>query len=105
MESNVDHGKVFGTLLIDLSKAFDCLPLVLFLAKLQASGFDNKLLGLVQDYVSHRKRRAKFEQKLSTWQEILSCVLQGSIFRPIFCQYLLHLDIGNFVEDNTSHSS
>ena len=51
METNVDQAKVFGTLLTDLSKAFDYLPLDLFLAKLQAYWFDNKSLGFVQEQV------------------------------------------------------
>ena len=51
METNVDQGTVFGTLLIDLSKAFDCLALDSFLAKFQLYGFHYKSLGLVQEQV------------------------------------------------------
>ena len=65
---------------LTFTKVFDCLPHDLFLAKLQASGFDNKLLGLVQDYLSNRKRRIKVGDELSTWQEMLSAVPQGAIF-------------------------
>ena len=36
------------SLLIDLSKTFDCLPNHLSIVKLHAIGFDNKLLPLVQ---------------------------------------------------------
>ena len=35
------HGKAYGALLTDPSKAFDCLPRSLFIAKLKAYGFDN----------------------------------------------------------------
>ena len=46
----VDGGKVFGTLLTDLSKAFDCLNHELLIAKLNANGFSLPALRLINDY-------------------------------------------------------
>ena len=56
---SVDSGNVFGALLTDLSKAFDCLPHDLILAKLHAYGFDEMSLKLMHDYLVDNK-----EQKL-----------------------------------------
>ena len=36
----IDQNKIVGSLLMDLRKAFDCLPHELLIAKLEAYGFD-----------------------------------------------------------------
>ena len=66
-------------LLTDLSESFDCLPLNLVIAKLNAYGFDNKAARFVYDYLTSRKQRTKTSETYSSWQEILSGVPQGSI--------------------------
>ena len=53
-ESCLDNSGVVATILKDLSKAFDCLPHELVLAKLHACGVDIKSLKLLQDYLSNR---------------------------------------------------
>ena len=46
----VDNGGVFGALLTDLSKAFDCIPHDLIIAKLEAYGFHIDALKLIHNY-------------------------------------------------------
>ena len=53
----VDIGQMFGALLADLSKAFDCLNHELLIAKLNVYGFSLPALKLVHDYLSNRKQR------------------------------------------------
>ena len=50
MEKNVVNGSVFRALLTDLSKAFDCIPHDLIIAKLEAYGFHIDALKLIHDY-------------------------------------------------------
>ena len=45
-KKTVDNGGVFGALLTDLSKAFDCIPHDLIIAKLEAYGFHIDALNL-----------------------------------------------------------
>ena len=45
----VDNSKMFGALLTDLSKAFDCLDHELLIAKLNAYGFSLTVLKLVHN--------------------------------------------------------
>ena len=49
-KKSVDNGGAFGALLTDLSKAFDCLPHELLVAKLDAYGFDKSSLKLIPSY-------------------------------------------------------
>ncbi|XP_057297358.1 uncharacterized protein LOC130627302 [Hydractinia symbiolongicarpus] len=51
-------GKV-GAVLMDLSKAFDCLPSGLLIAKLEAYGVGYNTLKLVLSYLSNRKHRVE----------------------------------------------
>ena len=55
----MDRGRDFIALLTDLSKAFDCLPHDLLLAKLVAYRFKNDALYLIFDYLNNRKQRVK----------------------------------------------
>ena len=108
---SVGHEKAFGALLANLLKAFDYLPHFLFIAKLNAYGFDNKSLKLVNDYLSYRSQRTKIGNEYSSWKEIISGVSQASISRPLF--FNIHLcdlffiienfDIANFVDDSTPY--
>ena len=54
---SIDRGLEFGILLNDFSRAFDCLPHDLFIAKLFAYGFDDKALRIIHDYLRHCKQR------------------------------------------------
>ena len=78
-KNSVDSGGAFGTLMTDLSKAFDCLSHDLLIAKLDAYGLDKKSLKLVSSYLSNRKQRVKINDTYSSLGEILFGVPQGSI--------------------------
>ena len=60
---SVDNSKMFGALLTDLSRVFDCLDHELLIAKLNAYGFSLTALKLVHNYLSNRKQRTKKIQR------------------------------------------
>ena len=56
-QSNISAAvtRIFATFVIDLSKAFDCIPHNLLKAKLNAYGFDRKSLIIITAYLKSRK--------------------------------------------------
>ena len=78
----LDKGGVIGTVLIDLSQAFDSLDHDLLLAKLSAYEVDSKSLKLLQCYLSNRLQRTQIQSEFSEWLEIIPGAPQGSILGP-----------------------
>ena len=54
----VETKKVFGALLIDLSKAFYCSAHHLIIAKLSAYGFSLATFNLIENYLVNRKKKS-----------------------------------------------
>ena len=108
----VDGGGVFGALLTDLSKTFDCIPHDLIIAKLEAYGFHIDALKLIHDYLSNRKPRVKVNDTYSSWKDIFYGVPQGSILGPLLfdihlCDlfYVLEdLDIASYADITTIYT-
>ena len=80
---SIDNTKMFGALLTDLFKVFDCLDHELLMAKLNAYGFSLTALKLVHNYLSNRKQRTKINSTYSSLLEIIFGVPQGSILGPL----------------------
>ena len=78
-----DNNKAIEALLIDLSKAFDCLSYDLLIAKLHAFGLDKYSLSILQGYFSNGKQRTKVDSVYSFWEAILSGVPQYSTLGPL----------------------
>ena len=80
---HLDSNKVVGAVLMDLSKAFDCLPHDLLIAKLEAYGLDREMVKLVYSYLKDRKQAVKVKGFVGILKSIISGVPQGSILGPI----------------------
>ena len=100
---------IVGTLLMDLSKAYDCVNHDLTIAKLEAYGVGKNSLRLIQNYPSQRQQRVKVGSSFSEWLEIILGIPQGSILGPILFNvfindlllFIKETDICNFADDTT----
>ena len=82
-QKELDNGGFVGTILVDLSKAYDCIPHDLLIAKLKCYGIGNGSLRLLLDYLTNRKQRTKIGSSFSSWCDINTGVPQGSILGPL----------------------
>ena len=94
---------------MDLSKAFDCLPHGLLIAKLRAYGLSEEAVELLESYLSDRSQQVRLGTFTSTWEKLFKGVPQRSILGPLLFNvflngifnFVLRSTICNYADDNT----
>ena len=112
-KDSVGNGGAFGTLMTDLSKAFDCLHHELSIAKVDAYGFVIKSVKLTQQYLSNRKQRVKVGNPCSSWKEIFYGIPKESILGPLIlniflCDLFYFLEwvaVASYADNTTSYTA
>ena len=109
---NLDNNYFIGAVLMDPSKAFDCIPHNLVIVKLAAYGFYKNMICCIYLYLKGRKQCVSVNNIKSTFKEIISEVPQGSIVGPTlfniffsdFFYFILVASAHKFADDNTLSS-
>ena len=66
-----------------MSKAFDCIPHDILIAKLAAYGLSEEALMYIISYLSNRKQCVRINDTYSEFEDIIMGVSQGSILGPL----------------------
>ena len=90
-QKELNNSGFIGTILMDLSKAYDCLPHNLLIAKLGAYGLDRSSLRQLnlshlsksKWYPNSSKQRTKVGSSYSNWSDIKRGISQDSILGPL----------------------
>ena len=90
MEGILDKSFVAGALLMDLSKAFDCIRHDLLVAKLHAYGITLNTANFIYSFLKHQKQNVKIHDVCSSFQTSLSRVPKGPVLGPILFNIFLN---------------
>ena len=107
-----DRGGFVGSILMDLSKAYVCLPNNLLLAKRQAYGLSKESIRLFLSYLANRTQRIKIGSRFSDWTNNLKGNPQGStlgllrfnIFINDLFFFSAKCETCSFADDNSLYS-
>ena len=112
-EKSQDDKNINGAVLMDLSKALDCIPHNLFVAKRHAYGLSMDAIIFIYSYLKRRKQEVKINDTESLFRILLSRVPQGSILGPILFNIFINdllviineAKLANFADDNAIYAA
>ena len=103
-KKDLNKQQYVGAVLMDISKAFDCLPHDFILAELSAYGLSANACDFLNIYLSNRKQRVKVGQFCSSWLNITR-FYPWTPFLNIFMNDIFYFkrkaSIYNYADDNT----
>ena len=82
IKCSLDKGNIVCCILMDLSRAFDCIPHKLLISKFKAYGVSVSACDVITSYLKVRRQRVKIGTQRSEWMHAHKGSAQGSLFGP-----------------------
>ncbi len=108
-EKALDENKFASTVLMDLSKAFDCVLHGLLITNFKAYGLTNEACEFMSSYLSGRYQRVRLSNKKCSWEPLTKHIPLGSGLGPIIFNIFMNdafyfiqkYDFVNYADDDT----
>ena len=95
----LEEGQCVDIFYLDYAKAFDKVPHMRLLTKVESFGFAPEIVGWITSFLNKRNQSVRVENVLSEPKEVVSGVPQGSVLGPIL--FVLYVnDQPDVVENN-----
>jgi len=77
-------GDAVNVLYVDFKKAFDSVPHIRLLKKLDAYGIKGKLWNWIKTFITNHKQRVCVNRLPSSWSNVINGMPQSSVLGPLF---------------------